>query len=273
MNWSWEATMKSMNCNLGRHGGILLAVLSLVSSASASVVVYDNTGDLPPSGAAGQIGPGRPGFDPARVAGPIANGSTFGVALGGFGAYDEIADEVLLAAGPRIFSSVDVQYFASGLDGDEAVVVSIYKVDGPPTPGSFGFNTPGMPLWSSTVPIGVNGFGTLIAADPAPTVSLPDIIAIGLAPISVDEADNEFWGPLIHDPPNLGQSYLDYWISGYPNPGDPWGFFVVQDINMNFAVRLSTEVIPEPAAWIMQLLAITTVFASCRRSVSKLNSA
>lgn len=75
-----------------------------------------------------------------------------GLHIGGF-PYQEVADDFSLGEGGRIFQSITVAYAGSNFDGDETLSVTLYVMDGSPTPGSFGFNTPGTELFSATVPI------------------------------------------------------------------------------------------------------------------------
>jgi hypothetical protein len=101
------------------------------------------------NGAPVPIGPGRPGFDPDRA---VAAGfsaaevaydnlaSPLDLYLGGF-AYEEVADDVTLTGASRVLESLTVAYAGFNFDGDETLTLSLYGMDGPPTPGSFGFNS------------------------------------------------------------------------------------------------------------------------------------
>jgi hypothetical protein len=224
-------------------GKMALVVGSLSASVSAAPV---------------PIGPCRPGFDPDRgfplapLPAPAAVvydniGGPLGLYLGGFGPYDSVADDVALAPGPRIFSRLEVEYYGKYLEGDETVRVRIHTLNGPPTPGSFGFNTPGTVLWERIVPVGNTdpGVGVISAADPVPSVVLPDVVAVSLEPLfEVGPADE--WGPTLHDPPSLGSPLDDYWLMGYPNPGDPWSLFTFGgNPPINLALRITT--VPEPS--------------------------
>jgi len=67
--------------------------------------------------------------------------TSLGVYLGGF-SYVEAADDVALGPGPRVFERLTVAYAGFNFDGDETLTATLYAMDGAPTPGSFGFNTP-----------------------------------------------------------------------------------------------------------------------------------
>jgi hypothetical protein len=220
--------MKTTNteCSLAVSSGLVkwgLAAAAVLLAPGA----FANDNPLP-------IGPGRPGFDPDRVAigvNSIAllsvpekvydNLSTpLGNYLGGF-AYEEVGDDVALAGTARVFESVTVSYAGFDFDGDETLTLSLYAMDGPPTPGSFGFNTPGSVLLSTTVPIAETPGATVTVIDPSPSVVLPDVVGVGLSFGGVDfdpTGAGSDAGPLLFDPPSAGSSLDDYWLRGFPSP-------------------------------------------------------
>ncbi len=162
--------------------------------------------------------------------------------VGGF-PYVEAADEILLDPGPRYFDSSRIAYYGSNFDGDETLTFSIYQMDGPPNPESFGFNTPGTLLFTQTVPIPAADVGLAEFHDPTGKILLPEVVAVGLAFGGVDfdasEGGNDA-GPLIYDPPTIGSSYSDFWIRGVPNPEDPWALYTFdEDPNANFGLEIS----------------------------------
>jgi hypothetical protein len=189
--------------------------------------------------------------------------------LGGF-AYVEIADDVTLAPGARVFESATVGYAGFNFDGDETLTLNLYAMDGAPTPGSFGFNTPGTVLYSATVPI-VEATGTTVTfMDPSGSVLLPDVVGIGLifGGIEFDPtgaaADA---GPLLYDPPTVGSSLDDYWLRGFPNPGDPWGLYTFGgNPPVNIGARISAvsgTPVPEPT--VLALLSVGSIALIARR--------
>lgn len=203
------------------------------------------------------VGPGQPGFDADRPAIPPESPPGHGLVydntafplkfyLGGFGGYDMAADEVNLGLAPGLFSSLTLWYVATGLEGDETVTVSIHRMDSAPTPASFGFNTPGSVLYTATLPIS-EGVAAATFIDPAPSILLPGTVAVSLQFRGWDLGDPDTdAGPLLADPPTVGSSLDDYWLTGFP-PGEPWGLRTSGvDFPLNFAMSLTTaSAIPE----------------------------
>lgn len=176
--------------------------------------------------------------------------------LGGF-AYDEVADDVQLSS-VGAFSRATVAYAGFNFDGDETLTLTLYSMDGPPTPGSFGFNTPGTPLYSQTVPITATSGALIDFIDPTPDVLLPSVVGIGLSFGGVDfdpTGAGSDAGPLLFHPPSLGDSLDDYWLRGFPNSGDPWGLWTYGgNPPVNLGVKLYTDtVVPEPGTWLAML--------------------
>jgi hypothetical protein len=171
-----------------------------------------------------------------------------GIYLGGF-SYEEVADDVSLGPGSRIFATAEIAYAGFDFDGDETLTLTLYEMDGAPTPGSFGFNTPGTVLFTQTIPIAATSGAVVLFSDVSGTVVLPDIVGIGLMFGGVDfdqTGAGSDAGPLLNDPPTVGSSLDDYWLRGFPNPGDDWGLYTFGgNPAINFGVRLTT--VPEPA--------------------------
>jgi hypothetical protein len=189
--------------------------------------------------------------------------------VGGF-AYDEIADDVVLGPGSRIFESLTIAYAGFNFDGDETVQVTLYAMDGAPTSGSFGFNTPGTVLFTETQPIGATD-GMLLTFSDSTGILLPDVVGIGLAFFGVEfdptgaAADA---GPLLYDPPTVGSSLDDFWLRGFPNPGDPWGLFTFTgNPPINLGAQITTlDAVPEPATFGLLAAGLAVMAARRRRS-------
>lgn len=176
--------------------------------------------------------------------------TSLGVYIGGFGPYGESADDITLAS-TGIFKNAKVSYGAVGFDGDETLTLNLYAMDGAPTPGSFGFNTPGTLLYTQT--IGLDGTGIADFSDPTPSLSLPGYLAVGLVFSGVDfDTNTSDAGPSLYDPPvSPGDSGYDYFLKGYA--GDPdWALYDFGgNPNANFGVQIG--VIPEPGTWVAMI--------------------
>jgi hypothetical protein len=209
--------------------------------------------------------------DATVIYGNLAN--PLGVVLGGLEA-EEIADDVTLGPGPRTLESVRVAYAGFNFDGDETLTLNLYAMDGPPTPGSFGFDTPGTLLYSATAAIVASPGTILTFVDPSGSVVLPDIVAIGLVFAGIDFDPTGLGsdaGPVLYDPPNPGSSFGDFWMRGVPNPGDPWGLhFFDNDPRVNFGAEINavSERVPEPTVLALLAVGLSAIVARRRNSCS-----
>jgi hypothetical protein len=174
--------------------------------------------------------------------------------LGGF-AYQEAGDDITLAS-TGVFAFATVAYAGFNFDGDETLTLTLYNMDGAPTPGSFGFNTPGTVLFTDTVPIAATAGSTVTFVDPSPSVLLPSVVGVGIAFGGVDfdpTGAGSDAGPLLFHPPAIGSSLDDFWLEGFPSPGDPWGLFTFGGSPpINFGVQIGTicESVPDSGSWV-----------------------
>jgi hypothetical protein len=170
--------------------------------------------------------------------------------LGGFGPYGEAADDITLAS-TGIFKNAKVAYDGVGFDGDETLTLNLYAMDGAPTPGSFGFNTPGTLLFTQTVSLDGSGFADF--SDPTLSLTLPGYLAVGLVFDGVDfDPTTSDAGPSLYDPPvSPGDSFYDYYLKGFA--GDPdWALYDFGgNPPVNFGVQIG--IIPEPGTWVAMI--------------------
>ncbi len=171
---------------------------------------------------------------------------------GGFGPYGEIADDVNLnlAGTSHIFESLSLAYTAANVPADATMTLSLYKMDGAPTTGSFGEVTPGSLLFRQTVPV-VNSDSWLVTVtDPSPSIVLPDHVAVGVSftGINYDPSSSDA-GPLLLDPPTVGSSLPDFWILGLPGADPGWGLYTLGDVSANFGLRITTTPVPDSVSW------------------------
>ncbi len=176
--------------------------------------------------------------------------SPLGVYLGGFGPYGETADDIQMT-GSGIFKNARVSYAAVGFDGDETLTLNLYAMDGAPTAGSFGFNTPGSLLYTQTLPL--DGSGLVDFLDTTPDVLLPDYLGVGLIFGGVDfDPNTSDAGPNLFDPPVApADSFYDYYLKGFA--GDPdWALYDFGgNPPVNFGVQIG--VVPEPGTWVAMI--------------------
>lgn len=180
----------------------------------------------------------------------------FGFYLGGF-PYAEIADDVNLGPGSRVFQQIEVRYFGGNFDGDETLTLNLYAMDGPLTPD--GFASPGSLLYTATQPIIAGDNVPAIFSDLSGSINLPDHIAVGLSFGGVDFDPNLVGsdaGPLLYDQATIPTDppvpqFDDYWLRGYPDPTDDWATFTLNgDPPVFFGMRITTGIIPEPGTWV-----------------------
>jgi hypothetical protein len=170
--------------------------------------------------------------------------------IGGVGTYEEIADDIQMAAG-GVFSSARVAYEISPpFQGTASLTLTLRRLDGLPTPATDPINTPGTLLYSDTIDL--DGSGLAVFTDPTPDVLLPSYIVVGLTFHGLDPASNSDAGPALYNPPVIKNtsSFDDYWHK--PISGD-WELRNFLNANSepdpyaNFGLQIS--VIPEPRAW------------------------
>lgn len=207
--------------------------------------------------------------------------------------WDEIADDIALTSGGT-FSSAEIAYAGFNFAGGETLTLNLYSMDGAPTPGSFGFATPGSLLYSQTLPITAANDGRVTFTDAAPSVVLPSTVAVGLV-FDIDFPNSQA-GPLLFDPPTGGSSFDDFWVRGFEGDAD-WALRVIDlpgglFLPVNFGIELSTTdglvyanlanpllladgsqaylAVPEPGTWISMggvgLLAASVLYRRFRQA-------
>jgi hypothetical protein len=72
---------------------------------------------------------------------------------------------------------------------------------------------------------------------------------------------------LLYDPPATGSSLDDFWLRGFPNPGDPYGLYTFGgNPPTNFGIRIETVCtsVPDPGSWVNILLSGIALIAGLR---------
>jgi hypothetical protein len=199
------------------------AVFAFCTSASAAVVYDNSLNDL------------------NRIYSPLGNAN--GV---------EFGDEINLAAGERLISGFQFEYFlGANASGNETAQLILRANDGAPITrtvngSTFDVASPNTVLYTS--PVLTLGTGYQIAD------------AIGFAPFEAPNTftwsvtfqgieANEVVGLRLYDPPTIGTSFADFWQR---NDGT-WNTYIIDDAPANFAARVTA--VPEPTTFALALMA------------------
>jgi hypothetical protein len=165
----------------------------------------------------------------------------------------EVGDEIMLAGTERWLSEFTFEYWGSADDplaftGSVEARIRFYLNDGPAYPDAENAFLPGTVIWDT---------GTFaITPTERATLTFTDFVVGTTVPLTGPLPDSLTWtvqfsgfgandaaGVTIYSPPTVGNNFDDYWV----NDGVAWTL-QTNIIAMDFAARLSAELIPEPSA-------------------------
>lgn len=164
---------------------------------------------------------------------------------------NEVGDEIILGAGPRIASAFQFEYFGSGFSGDEQFQLRFYANDGTDLGGPFNTHLPSSVLYDSGLqslasPSDPSGRSTYLFDLSSLLITLPDRFTWSISFSGITGA--EIAGVSIYDPPVVGNNFDDFW---YNTGGSAWE---LRSTNMpiNFGARIET--VPEPSTYVLTIL-------------------
>ena len=180
---------------------------------------------------------------------------------------NEVGDEIILGAGPRIASSFQFEYYGSGFSGNEQYQIRFYLNDGTDLGGPFNTHLPSTVFYNS---------GLLPLAAPVDIVSSRATYLIDLSYTNIVLPDRFTWsiqitgitgseaaGPTIYNPPLVGNNFDDYWY----NTGASWQLRASNGVPISFGAQLSA--VPEPSTYVLAILGGICGFALVIRKRSR----
>lgn len=163
----------------------------------------------------------------------------------------EYGDEIAFDGTNRLLSSLKLEYFSSEATG--SMVVRVRQMDGDPVagagaatfkPGTIAYESPSIDLGSN--------FNTLVIDEiPSPVLGSRVTVSVQLSGLAAGQQV----GPLLRNPPIIGQSANDIWISD--GAGD-WALATIPGSAANFAVEIVA--VPEPATVLLSILGGAALF-------------
>ncbi len=163
----------------------------------------------------------------------------------------EYGDEIAFDGTNRLLTSIKLEYFSSEATG--SMVVRIRQMDGDQVAGA-GAATfkPGTIAYESpSIDLGAN-FNTLVIDQlPSNVLGSRVLVSVELSGIAAGQQV----GPLLRNPPIIGSSADDIWISD--GAGD-WALAAIPGATANFAVEIVA--VPEPATILLSVLGGAVLF-------------
>ena len=163
----------------------------------------------------------------------------------------EFGDEIAFDGTNRLLSQIKLEYFSSEASG--SMVVRVRQMDGDLVPGAgpATFKPSTMLYQSDPIDI-VNNFNTIgITEIPSPTLGSRVLVSVQLSGLGASQEV----GPLLRNPPVIGSSSDDIWISD--GAGD-WALASIPGATANFAVEVVA--VPEPSTVLLALLGGAALF-------------
>ena len=167
----------------------------------------------------------------------------------------EFGDEIAFDGTNRILSQIKLEYFSSEASGQ--MVVRVRQMDGDLVAGA-GAATfkPNTVIYESDPIDIVNNFNTVgITEIPSPTLGSRVLVSVQLSGLG----GSQEVGPLLRNPPVIGSSSDDIWISD--GAGD-WALASIPGATANFAVEVVA--VPEPTTVLLALFGGATLFGMRR---------
>ena len=163
----------------------------------------------------------------------------------------EFGDEIAFDGTNRILSQIKLEYFSSEASGQ--MVVRVRQMDGDLVAGA-GAATfkPNTVIYESDPIDIVNNFNTVgITEIPSPTLGSRVLVSVQLSGLG----GSQEVGPLLRNPPVIGSSSDDIWISD--GAGD-WALASIPGATANFAVEVVA--VPEPTTVLLALFGGAALF-------------
>ena len=163
----------------------------------------------------------------------------------------EFGDEIAFDGTNRLLSQIKLEYFSSEASGQ--MVVRVRQMDGDLVAGA-GVATfkPNTVIYESDPIDIVNNFNTVgITEIPSPTLGSRVLVSVQLSGLG----GSQEVGPLLRNPPVIGSSSDDIWISD--GAGD-WALASIPGATANFAVEVVA--VPEPTTVLLALFGGAALF-------------
>ncbi len=163
----------------------------------------------------------------------------------------EYGDEIAFDGTNRVLTSLKLEYFSSEATG--SMVVRIRQMDGDQVGGAgqATFKPGTIAYESASIDLGSN-FNTLVIDEiPSPILGSRVAVTVQLTGLAAGQSV----GPLLRNPPIIGQSADDIWVSD--GAGD-WALATIPGASANFAVEIVA--VPEPATVLLSILGGAALF-------------
>lgn len=173
----------------------------------------------------------------------------------------EVGDEIILGAGPRVAESFRFEYYGSGFHGNESFEIRFYNNNGPTNYPNTIFYDSG--LQSLAAPTDPSGRATYQFDLTYASLVLPDDFTWSVQFGGVDSGVGEVAGPVIYDPPTVGNNFDDYWVrNGLGN----WQL-TSNASPVSFGAAITT--VPEPSTYMLAIVGGLCGFALINRRRSR----
>jgi hypothetical protein len=163
----------------------------------------------------------------------------------------EYGDEIAFGGENRRLTAIKLEYFSSEASG--SMVIRVRQMDGDPVAGA-GAATfkPGTIAYESPVIDLGSNFNTIVIDElPSPILGSRVMVSVQLSGLAAGQQI----GPLLRNPPVIGESANDIWISD--GAGD-WALATIPGASANFA--LEVVAVPEPATVLLSILGGAALF-------------